>query len=134
MMCDIDDKQPMQVHVVVLALPAKVSAARAAARVQHEGGVQGPSAFRVSQMMHSQISKAGPPTKAEGLASIMVCCPRCPLSVQAKQSKLSNTTHIHTDNAAAKAPDAKPQQHLTMPSVITACACMHHMHRPYTRL
>ena len=55
----------MQVHLVLLA-------SRAAARVQHEGGVQGPSAFRVSQMMHSQMSKAGPPSKSEGLASIMV--------------------------------------------------------------
>ena len=58
--------------MVVLALPAKLCAARAAGRVDHEGGVQGPSAIRVTQMMHSQMTKAGPPTKAEGLASIMV--------------------------------------------------------------
>ena len=62
----------MQAHAVVLGLPAKVCAGRAAARVDHEGGVQGPSAPRVVHMMHSQLIKAGPPTKAEGLTSIMV--------------------------------------------------------------
>jgi len=62
----------MQVHAVVLGLPAKVCAGRAAARVDHEGGVQGPSAPRVVHMMHSQLIKAGPPTKAEGLTSVMV--------------------------------------------------------------
>ena len=66
-----------QAHIVVLALPAKVCAARAAARVGHEGGVQGPSAFRVTQTVHCAMAKAGPPIAAEGLASIMVgsnCC------------------------------------------------------------
>ncbi len=67
MLCD-----GMQAHAVVLGLPAKVCAGRAAARVDHEGGVQGPSAPRVVHMMHSQLTKAGPPTKAEGLTSIMV--------------------------------------------------------------
>ncbi len=43
----------MQAHAVVLGLPAKVCAGRAAARVDHEGGVQGPSAPRVVHMMHS---------------------------------------------------------------------------------
>jgi len=62
----------MQAHAVVLGLPAKVCAGRAAARVDHEGGVQGPSAPRVVHMMHSQLIKAGPPTKAEGLTTIMV--------------------------------------------------------------
>ncbi|KAL0029264.1 hypothetical protein WJX79_006184 [Trebouxia sp. C0005] len=62
-----------EAHAVVLGLPAKVCAGRAAARVDHEGGVQGPSAPRVVHMMHSQLIKAGPPTKAEGLSSIMVC-------------------------------------------------------------
>lgn len=62
----------VQAHAVVLGLPAKVCAGRAAARVDHEGGVQGPSAPRVVHMMHSQLIKAGPPTKAEGLSSIMV--------------------------------------------------------------
>lgn len=61
-----------QAHAVVLGLPAKLCASRAAARVDHEGGVQGPTAPRVVQMMHSQLTKAGPPSKAEGLASIMV--------------------------------------------------------------
>ncbi len=65
----------MQAHAVVLGLPAKVCAGRAAARVDHEGGVQGPSAPRVVHMMHSQLMKAGPPTKAEGLTSILV--PAC---------------------------------------------------------
>lgn len=67
-----------QAHAVVLGLPAKVCASRAAARVDHEGGVQGPTAPRVVQMMHSQLTKAGPPSKAEGLASIMVSDPPTP--------------------------------------------------------
>lgn len=62
-----------EAHAVVLGLPAKVCAGRAAARVDHEGGVQGPSAPRIVHMRHSQLVKAGPPTKAEGLTSIMVC-------------------------------------------------------------
>ena len=63
----------MQAHAVVLALPAKVCAGRAAARKGHEGGVQGPKAHRIVHMMYGQLTKAGPVTKAEGLTSIMVC-------------------------------------------------------------
>ena len=62
----------VQAHAVVLGLPAKVCCGRAAARRGHEGGVEGPTALRVVQMMHSQLVKAGPPTRAEGLTSIMV--------------------------------------------------------------
>ncbi|KAL0039207.1 hypothetical protein WJX77_011408 [Trebouxia sp. C0004] len=62
-----------EAHAIVLGLPAKVCAGRTAARMDHEGGVQGPSAPRVVHMMHRQLIKAGPPTKAEGLTSIMVC-------------------------------------------------------------
>lgn len=62
----------VQAHAVVLGLPVKVCASRAAARVDHEGGVQGPTAPQVVQMMHSQFVRAGPPTKAEGLTSLMV--------------------------------------------------------------
>ena len=46
-------------HCVVLALPPKLCAARAAARVDHEGGVQGKGAPRVVNMMQSQMNKAG---------------------------------------------------------------------------
>ena len=63
----------VQAHAVVLGLPAKVCAGRAAKRVGHEGGVQGPSAPRVVHMMHSEFVKAGPPTRTEGFISIMVC-------------------------------------------------------------
>ena len=63
----------VQAHAVVLGLPAKVCAGRAANRVGHEGGVEGSAAPRVVHMMHRLFVKAGPPTKAEGFASIMVC-------------------------------------------------------------
>ena len=63
----------MQAHAVVLGLPAKVCAGRAANRVGHEGGVEGASAPRVVYMMHRLFVKAGPPTRTEGFASIMVC-------------------------------------------------------------
>ena len=63
----------LQAHAVVLGLPARVCAERAASRVGHEGGVQGAAAPRVVHMMHRQFVKAGPPSTAEGLASIMVC-------------------------------------------------------------
>lgn len=63
----------MQAHAVVLGLPAKVCAGRAANRVGHEGGVQGASAPRVVHMMHRQFVKAGPPTRTEGFVSVMVC-------------------------------------------------------------
>lgn len=56
----------------MLGLPVKLCAGRAAHRKGHEGGVEGPSAPRVVQMMHAQLAKAGPPSKAEGLTSIMV--------------------------------------------------------------
>lgn len=57
----------------MLGLPAKVCAGRAANRVGHEGEVEGAAAPRVVHMMHRQFVKAGPPTSAEGFASIMVC-------------------------------------------------------------
>ncbi|KAL3162367.1 hypothetical protein ABBQ32_010048 [Trebouxia sp. C0010 RCD-2024] len=60
-------------HAVVLGLPAKVCADRAANRVGHEGGVQGAEAPRVVHMMNRLFVKAGPPTTAEGLTSIMHC-------------------------------------------------------------
>lgn len=62
----------MQAHAVVLGLPVKVCVGRAARRVGHEGGLEGAAAPRVVHMMHSEFVKAGPPTKMEGLASIMV--------------------------------------------------------------
>ena len=62
----------MQVHAVVLGLPAKLCAGRAANRVGHEGGVEGAAAPRVVHMMHRLFVKAGPPTTTEGFASIMV--------------------------------------------------------------
>ena len=63
----------LQVHAVVLGLPAKVCAGRAANRVGHEGGVEGTAAPRVVHMMHRLFVKAGPPTRSEGFTSIMVC-------------------------------------------------------------
>lgn len=64
---------PVQAHAVVFELPAAVCAERAAKRIDHEGGVHGPSAKQVVYRMASQISKAGLPIAAsEGLASIMV--------------------------------------------------------------
>ena len=63
----------MQAHAVVLQLPAAVCAARAAQRVDHEGGLEGPSAKSVVYRMASQITSAGlPNATTEGLSSVMV--------------------------------------------------------------
>lgn len=62
-----------QAHAVVLQLPPATCAERAAARVGHEGGVEGASAKRVAYGMAAQIHNAGlPSAAAEGIASVMV--------------------------------------------------------------
>ena len=64
----------MQVHCVVLQLPAKLCVARAAARVDHEGGVKPEQAAAVVGRMLAQLQ---PPSVSEGFSSIMVrrdCC------------------------------------------------------------
>lgn len=67
----------MQAHAVALGLPVKVCVGRAARRVGHEGGLEGAAAPRVVHMMQREFDKAGPPTRTEGLASIMVCFVCC---------------------------------------------------------
>ncbi len=58
---------------MVLQLPAALCAARAAQRVDHEGGLQGASAKSVVYRMASQMTSAGLPNAAtEGLSSVMV--------------------------------------------------------------
>ena len=56
----------------MLSLPAALCADRAAARVDHEGGLDGPSAKSVVHRMCNQLAKAGLPQISEGLASVMV--------------------------------------------------------------
>ncbi len=58
---------------MVLQLPAALCAARAAARVDHEGGLGGPGAKQTVHRMAAMIARAGLPSAAsEGLASVMV--------------------------------------------------------------
>lgn len=42
----------------------------------HEGRVEGPSAKKIVGIMNAELQKAGMPSKAEGLASVMVCAAR----------------------------------------------------------
>ena len=65
----------LQAHAVVLDIPAALCAEQAVARVQHEGGVEGKEAARISYSAASRLQKEGPPTKAEGLSSILVRLP-----------------------------------------------------------
>ncbi|KAK9838363.1 hypothetical protein WJX81_007271 [Elliptochloris bilobata] len=60
------------VHALWLNLPAVTCAARAAARVGHEGGLEGAAATPASLRMHAQAA-AAPPRRSEGLATIRVC-------------------------------------------------------------
>lgn len=62
----------LQVHAIVLDLPAKVCARQAMGREQHEGGVQGAEAERISYSVVSRLHKEGLPAKAEGFSSITV--------------------------------------------------------------
>ena len=61
-----------QAHAVVLKLPKELCAARAEARKDHEGGVEGPRAKPLVFQMVARADKAGLPSLAEGLASVMV--------------------------------------------------------------
>lgn len=63
-----------QVHALWLNLPASTCAARAEARVDHEGGLEGAQARAVALRMHAAAA-AAPPRRAEGLATIRVRSP-----------------------------------------------------------
>lgn len=52
-------QQQVQVHALVLDLPAALCAERAAARTQHEGGVQGPRAKRIVFSRVAALKRAG---------------------------------------------------------------------------
>ena len=58
----------------MLDIPGSLCAAQAAARVAHEGNVQGPEAVRIAHSVSSTLRREGPPSKAEGLESILVWC------------------------------------------------------------
>lgn len=62
----------MQAHAIVLDLPTQLCANRAAARVDHEGGLDGPGAKSAVYRLGSQLVKAGRPQTSEGLSSVMV--------------------------------------------------------------
>ena len=71
---------------MVLDMPAALCAEQAVARVQHEGGVEGEEAARISHSVASRLRKEGPPTKAEGLCSVLVSFPLAAFSQQADSS------------------------------------------------
>ncbi|CAL5220154.1 g2117 [Coccomyxa viridis] len=62
-----------EAHAIVLDLPTQLCANRAAARVDHEGGLDGPGAKSAVYRLGSQLAKAGRPQPSEGLSSVMVC-------------------------------------------------------------
>lgn len=61
-----------KVYCVVLQLPSKVCGARAAARTDHAGGVQGPAAYGIVGKMNKSLVTAGPPQLTEGLDAVLV--------------------------------------------------------------
>ncbi len=63
----------MPAHALLLQLPRDLCIKRAAARRDHEGGVTAKEAPAVVSRMAAMLLKAGPPTRAEGLGSVMVC-------------------------------------------------------------
>ena len=67
------DPAPAALHCVFFNLPVKECGVRAAQRQGHEGGVQGPGAYRIVGMMQKELTNGGPPTMAEGFSSIMEC-------------------------------------------------------------
>jgi len=69
-----------QVHAVILDLPAQLCANRAAGRVDHEGGLDGPGAKSAVYRLATQLAKAGRPQASEGLSSIMVRSPELPFT------------------------------------------------------
>lgn len=71
---------------MVLALPVATCSARAVARTDHEGKVNGDSAAAVVHRSNSIFLKAGMPSKAEGLASIMVSA--CSVYIQGKKKTI----------------------------------------------
>ena len=63
-----------------LDLPAQLCANRAAARVDHEGGLDGPGAKSAVYRLATQLAKAGRPHASEGLSSVMVRSPHLPFT------------------------------------------------------
>ncbi len=64
----------LQAHAVVLDMPAALCAEQAVGRQQHEGGVEGEEAARISHSVATRMRNEGPPAKAEGLCSVIVSC------------------------------------------------------------
>ncbi|KAK9830245.1 hypothetical protein WJX72_010530 [[Myrmecia] bisecta] len=62
-----------QAHALVFKLPVALCAQRAQQRINHEGGVEGPRAAPLVYQISALAEKAGLPTRAEGLFSMMVC-------------------------------------------------------------
>jgi hypothetical protein len=54
----------------VLRLPEALCIERAMGRVNHEGGVEGPSAPAIVRRMNAAIVRAGLPATLEGIASV----------------------------------------------------------------
>ena len=61
---------PRQAHALALRLPEALCIERAMSRVDHEGGVDGPSAPAIVRRMNASIVRAGLPAIAEGIASV----------------------------------------------------------------
>lgn len=62
----------LQAHALVLDMPASLCAEQAVGRQQHEGGVQGEEAARISHSVAARLRREGPPSRAEGLSSVIV--------------------------------------------------------------
>ena len=77
-----DRRDLAQAHVLVLKLPVKLCVDRVAARVNHEGGLEGGEGASVVYRMHGAIGRAGLPSASEGFASITVH----PLSAHSQQA------------------------------------------------
>lgn len=67
------DPAPAALHCVFFNLPTKECGARAAQREDHEGGVQGPNAYRAVGMMQRELTNGGAPTLQEGFLSMIEC-------------------------------------------------------------
>ncbi|KAL4419776.1 hypothetical protein ABPG75_006874 [Micractinium tetrahymenae] len=66
-------QQGAQVHCLLLKLPKKLCMDRAAARPDHEGGLQGKAVYPAVNRMWTDLTEAGDPHPREGFASVLVC-------------------------------------------------------------
>ncbi|KAL4430393.1 hypothetical protein ABPG77_002199 [Micractinium sp. CCAP 211/92] len=66
-------QQGAQAHCLVLKLPRKLCMDRAAARTDHEGGLQGKAVYPAVSRMYSDLVESGDPHPREGFTSVLIC-------------------------------------------------------------